>query len=362
MRTPFSLLLTPMKTISVDLDGILCENGGPECYANAKPIPENIKKVNAMYEAGVTINIWTSRRSHEDTTVTIQWLENNGVKYHHLGLDKPPCDLYIDDKASSFLPYIAKQQKDDKRKVLGICLSGGMDSLIAYHYAIRELGYASHDILCLHFDISHPYEAKEKKALDSFGIPYTTMKVDLCRADLANIPDIQHYIIPARNMIFASIMGSLAQTVWIMGMKYENHPLMYDKNDSFFNYASIAMTQATGMMTIVESPFSDMTKTDTIQWALRNGITAEELGKSTSCYHPTKQRCGECSLCFKRNIAMLACGIQEEYEMEPMMSDEGRHLIAKYREALRDEDFSHYQRDRIEETLKLYDAYLHEDQ
>lgn len=237
------------------------------------------------------------------------------------------------------------------RKALAVCFSGGMDSYIAYHYAIQEKGYDPDDIIALNFNIGQPYADKEKKALDNLNVPYTTVDVGLIKPEFNNVPDEKNYIIPGRNMVFASIGASLAERVWIMGMKYEDHELMYDKNSTFFKLASVALSQAIGSPTVVESPFSDMTKTDIIEWAKDHDL--KELHETTSCYHPTAHRCGECSLCFKRYIAMEACGLHEDFDKDPRDSEEAKRLIEVYKDALARNDFSHYQRDRIEETFNI---------
>lgn len=238
------------------------------------------------------------------------------------------------------------------RKELVICVSGGMDSFIAYRYAL-ESGYKPEDILCLNFDIGQPYKDKEQRAMATFGFPITTMKIDLIKPELNNVPTIENYIIPARNMIFATIAGGFGKRVWIMGMKYENHPLMLDKNEAFFTNASKMLTQCIGEETIVESPFIEMSKTDSIIWALAHGITGEDLMKTSSCYHPTKHNCGECSLCFKRWIAMKSAGIEETFDVYPPNSEEAKRLVMNYIKAYQEKDFTHYQKDRIEETFKV---------
>ena len=334
-----------------DIDGVLCENGSYENYANAIPRVDVINKINDLHKAGQKITLHTSRLK-EDRQVTKKWLKKHKVSYDVLITGKPQADVYFDDKALP-VDLIFKTKTNLNRKKLGICMSGGMDSYIAYHYAIKELGYSPEDIVCINFDINHPYKEKEKVALDSFNIPYKTINVGLISKENGNVPDIKNYVISGRNMIFASIMANFAQEIWITGMKFENHYLMFDKNEPFFRLATIALTQALGEYTVVKSPFMNMTKTESIKWALDNGITKEELGLSTSCYHPTKKRCGECSLCFKRNVAMLKNGIQEDYETNPFESEEGKALIKKYQKALENNDFSHYQKERILETLDL---------
>ena len=330
----------------IDIDGVLCENGSPETFPSAIPKHNSIEQVNKLFSEGNYIVLWTARKE-DDRPVTERWLTTQGVRYHELHFGKQTADVYVDDKAIAALPTVGATLN---RRELVVCLSGGMDSYIAYHYALA-IGYAREDVLCVYFDLGHPYAAKEQRVLRTLDIPYTTIPVGMVHPSFGNVPDINNYIIPGRNLVFASIGAALGRRVWIMGMKYENHYLMFDKNDSFFRIASLAATQATGSSTIVESPFIDMTKTDIINWALR--FELPHLHDTTSCYHPNFLRCGECSLCFKRYIAMLACGEEEEFNSDPSQSFECKRLVQVYKQALASNDFSHYQKERVLETLTL---------
>ena len=84
----------------IDVDGILCTNTKGE-YQNAKPLQENIDKVNALFREGHFINIRTARGQ----TTGIDWLlftkqqlAEWDVHYHTIG-SKPYYDFIIDDKA-----------------------------------------------------------------------------------------------------------------------------------------------------------------------------------------------------------------------------------------------------------------------
>ena len=140
----------------------------------------------------------------------------------------------------------------------------------------------------------------------------------------------------------------------IVGIKFEDHPYMYDKNSAFYRAASLACSQALGSLTTVESPFINMTKTDMIRWAVKEGLDSY-LSKTVSCYDDTKFRCGGCGLCFKRAIAMEAAGRSEidEYEVNPFTGKQAEHYRKEYKAALESGDFSHYERERIEETLSI---------
>ena len=82
---------------------MLCTNTDGK-YGNAEPIWQNIEKVNALYEQGHEIILWTAR----GTQTGIDWLGLTaaqlklwGVKYQHLEMGKPHYDMLIDDKARS---------------------------------------------------------------------------------------------------------------------------------------------------------------------------------------------------------------------------------------------------------------------
>ena len=71
-------------------------------FKRPSPIPENIAKINRLYDEGNEIIIWTAR----GTVTKIDWreltekqLKEWGVKYHELKFGKPNYELLIDDKA-----------------------------------------------------------------------------------------------------------------------------------------------------------------------------------------------------------------------------------------------------------------------
>jgi len=87
--------------IYVDIDETICEYTGERNYPDARPIVENIEKINNLYDDGNTIIYWTAR----GTVTGIDWREVTenqfrewGVKYHDLKFGKPAYDLFIDDK------------------------------------------------------------------------------------------------------------------------------------------------------------------------------------------------------------------------------------------------------------------------
>jgi hypothetical protein len=84
-----------------DIDGTLCTNT-EGLYEEAKPFPERIAHLNALYNAGCRVALYTARGSKTGidwTDLTKKQLAEWGVRYHELKLGKPYAEIYIDDKA-----------------------------------------------------------------------------------------------------------------------------------------------------------------------------------------------------------------------------------------------------------------------
>ena len=88
--------------VYVDIDETICYYKGERNYQEALPIPQNIAKINKLYEDGNEITYYTAR----GTVTGIDWLEITksqlnkwGCKYHKLNVgNKPDYDLLICDK------------------------------------------------------------------------------------------------------------------------------------------------------------------------------------------------------------------------------------------------------------------------
>jgi hypothetical protein len=71
-------------------------------YENARPIEDNIRRINSFYDEGHYIIYHTGRGTltGEDwRRVTECQLNEFGAKYHELIMGKPAADIYIDDRA-----------------------------------------------------------------------------------------------------------------------------------------------------------------------------------------------------------------------------------------------------------------------
>jgi len=92
-----------MRVIYVDVDETICTTpDNPRVYEKAKPIVENIDKINKLYDEGNTIVYWTARGSRNKIDwydLTKSQLDEWGAKHHKLRCDKPYYDIFYDDKA-----------------------------------------------------------------------------------------------------------------------------------------------------------------------------------------------------------------------------------------------------------------------
>ena len=85
-----------------DIDGTICTT---DCdYSEAKPYLEVIAKINALFEEGHTIIVFTSRgyKSGKDWyDFTKKQIDSWDLKYHKLIMGKPQFDIFVDDRAVS---------------------------------------------------------------------------------------------------------------------------------------------------------------------------------------------------------------------------------------------------------------------
>jgi len=82
-----------------DIDGTLCTQ--EENYADARPYPKRITKVNKLHEQGNHICLFTARGTETGIDwrkITENQLSEWGVTYDVLMFGKPAADIYVDDK------------------------------------------------------------------------------------------------------------------------------------------------------------------------------------------------------------------------------------------------------------------------
>jgi len=92
-------------TYCFDLDETICYSPSilPRDYSLAQPYLQVVQQVNALYDKGNTVTIFTARGGTSLKNwhnITTSQLKSWGLKYHELiDKGKPHFDLFIDDKA-----------------------------------------------------------------------------------------------------------------------------------------------------------------------------------------------------------------------------------------------------------------------
>ena len=97
--------------VLIDIDGILCEQVEVRSawkVFDALPRYRNIEMVNDLYRKGNTIILYTARVGREldaegisEEAETIKWLRKHEVLYHKIVFNKPWCDWFVDDRATT---------------------------------------------------------------------------------------------------------------------------------------------------------------------------------------------------------------------------------------------------------------------
>lgn len=87
--------------ICCDIDGVIASKTPENDYRKAQPMERNICLLNALYERGCHIVLFTARgykTGLDWQAVTTRQMEEWNVHYHELLFGKPDADIYIDDK------------------------------------------------------------------------------------------------------------------------------------------------------------------------------------------------------------------------------------------------------------------------
>ncbi len=217
-----------------------------------------------------------------------------------------------------------------------LCLSGGLDSLIAYYWL--------NEPATIFFDTGGYADAEKEIVLKI--APNTIIDKSL------NFEDIsvdKNAFIPNRNLLFAARASQYANEVVIAGVKDD---LVGDKNPKAFE----AMTEVLRTLNNnneynVISPFWGFSKVEVVEWFLKNVDNAKELIElSLSCYSPIDgQECMSCPSCFRKWNALWENGIKKDFKNVKLME-----------EYLQKAKADHYIPARNKSILKCVEDYFYE--
>ncbi len=100
----WSLNIPKKKKYVIDIDGIIGTLIDDNDYSKSKPLLDNIKGINKLYDEGNEIILFTARGYESGidwSKLTKERFKDWGLKYHLLKFGKPSADFYIDDKLIS---------------------------------------------------------------------------------------------------------------------------------------------------------------------------------------------------------------------------------------------------------------------
>ena len=225
-----------------------------------------------------------------------------------------------------------------------ILYSGGLDSLIMHQYA--KVKYPHAEVKCLYYKHGADSEESEIKRLPSY---VEVRNVDWLGDKIKPVakkedPFAGAIYIPGRNLIFSSLAAcqELADEIWMGTLYDEDNPKGTDKNEKFRNDTSELLSYVLSPFidkVTVRFPFVDekWTKVESVEWALKNGLSGKDITNTVSCWHHHGLPCGQCKQCFKRQLVFKLNGLEEKYKVDPISSNYGLKLADGYMQAVHEE-------------------------
>lgn len=213
-----------------------------------------------------------------------------------------------------------------------LALSGGLDSSTLLAYCLDE----HHSVLAVGFDYGSKHSQYELGAAEMVADAYhvefrrvsLTSFMSLFRSNLligqGDIPE-GHYeaasmsqtVVPARNIIFASILAGLAwsenaQEVWL-GIHAGDHAIYPDCRPQFFGSMSNAIHHGTDQKIKLQAPFLRETKDKIVALGLKLHVP---YYITRTCYKQQQIACGKCGSCQERLAAFKANNDEDPLEYE----------------------------------------------
>lgn len=196
-----------------------------------------------------------------------------------------------------------------------LLFSGGTDSFIAWRYLKRPP--------VLYVDLNTKYSVTESRNVRDLANKYKMdLTIDECLSLKDQEADDASGFVPHRNTFLSLIASFYANRIWFAGLKSD---VVVDKNPEYALEMSQFLTkqlQHRARSVVVDSPFWNYTKEDTIRWLIAHEGQqfAESMLKDTfSCYSKAYTHCGECQACFRRYVALKLHGIKEDFAKDPLV-------------------------------------------
>lgn len=218
-----------------------------------------------------------------------------------------------------------------KSKII-LSLSGGMDSItLASFYLSR-----GHEIYPVNFQYGSKHNKYELEAAEFFC---TKNKLKLIKIELpfidtlfkshllnngGEIPEgyytesiMSQTVVPARNIIFISIMTGYAWSIGAetiaLGVHSGDHAIYEDCRPEFTAAMNAAVVCGSGNRVKIETPFLNINKTGILKIGLQIGV---DYKNTRTCYKDQILACGKCGSCQERLESFKTLGIKDPVEYE----------------------------------------------
>ena len=200
-----------------------------------------------------------------------------------------------------------------------MALSGGMDSTTMLAWLLDQ-GY---EVEVCHFQYGSKHNPYEKEAATRVAAYYGVAlhEVDLSSimsqfksallAGQVEIPE-GHYseetmsqtVVPARNIIFLSIVSGFAWSVGAsyvaLGIHQGDHAIYPDCRKEFYKAMDAAVYLGTDRRVELIAPFVEWDKAKILEWGIPHGVPYE---LTRTCYKDQPVSCGRCGACVERQEA-----------------------------------------------------------
>lgn len=216
-------------------------------------------------------------------------------------------------------------------------LSGGLDSAVLLAAFLR---YGAHKVYCCTFDYGSTHGPYERAAAMALLKHYDMPKVVHIDFDLRTVfkgfssallaeqkreipegrysrENIVKTKVPGRNLIFASIMAGIAESVGAqyvaLGIHGGDHDLYADCTPEFAKAVDSAVYQSSNRKVEVIAPLLRLHKAEIVRVGHELDVP---FALTRSCYKPQPISCGKCATCVERRQAFDAAGIKDPIPYE----------------------------------------------
>jgi 7-cyano-7-deazaguanine synthase in queuosine biosynthesis len=195
-----------------------------------------------------------------------------------------------------------------------LLFSGGTDSFIAWEYLNRPPA--------LYVDLHTRYSQVELERVKQLASLYNMDLTVDSRLTLGDqeLSDGSGFV-PHRNTFLLLIASFYANRIWLAGLGSD---VVIDKTPEYsleFSRFLSEQLKHRARSVVVDSPFWNYTKEDTIRWLIQEkgfALAQQMIKKTFSCYTEGNVPCGKCQACFRRYVALAVHQIHEKYEVNPL--------------------------------------------